>query len=102
MKRFIFLFALLFIISGSFAWWDNNWQFKRAITITTPKTETDYQLYINVTYDSDMQSDFDDIRFVDSDDTTELSYWIEEVNDSNWATFYVKIPSFENKTIYMY
>jgi len=86
----------------SFAWWDSSWHYRKAITITTPKTETDYQLYINVTYDSDMQSDFDDVRFVDSDDATELSYYLDDKVDSTWATFYVKIPSLDNKTIYMY
>ena len=84
------------------AWWNTSWDKKRPITITTYQTETDYPMAFNISYDSDMQTDFDDLRFVDSDDSTELSYWIEEKVDGDWAYVWVKIPSLDNKTIYMY
>ncbi len=55
-------------------------------------------------YDTDMQPDFDDLRFTSSDGTTELSYWLESKTDSTTATIWVKIPSLASgdNTIYMY
>ena len=39
------------------------------------------------------RSDFGDIRFTDSDGVTELSYWMEEKVDGDYAVFWVKVPS---------
>jgi hypothetical protein len=86
-------------------WWDSDWQYRRIITVdNSGGSLTDYQIAINVTYDSDMQSDFDDIRFVDTGNT-ELSYWLQEKSNPEWAYFWVKIPSIPAisiKDIYMY
>ena len=79
---------------------------RRAINIDNPGPAlTDYQVLIKVNYDSDMQPDFDDLRFTDSDGVTELSYWIMEKIDSDTAYVWVKIPlipSLSSKIIYMY
>jgi len=51
-----------------------------------------------------MQSDFDDIRFVD-DKGNILPYWIENKVDSNYAEVWVKVPEIpanSNKTIWLY
>ena len=52
------------------------------------------------------RADFGDIRFTDSDGITELSYWMEQKVDGDYAVFWVKIPSIpqspETKTIYIY
>jgi len=52
------------------------------------------------------RADFGDIRFTDSDGITELSYWMEQKVDGDYAIFWVKIPSIpqspETKTIYIY
>ncbi len=67
-------------------------------------TLTDYQVKIDVSYELEMQSDFDDLRFTDSSDTV-LSYWIEKYTPSNSATVWVKvssIPDSDTTTIYMY
>jgi len=105
------IFSIIFLllsVSTTKAWWNSSWSYRRNITINNTQnsnTLTDYQVAINITYDSDMQSDFDDIRFVDSDDSTELSYWIEDKVDDSWAYVWVKIPSIlasSTKDIYMY
>jgi hypothetical protein len=89
-------------------WWNSSWQKKRNVTINNTlnsNTLSNYQVAINITYDSDMQPDFDDLRFVDSDDSTELSYWIENKTDSQWAYVWIKIPSIpalSTKNIEMY
>src|SRR6185369_9675797 len=49
-----------------------------------------YQVKITVTYDSDMKSDFSDLRFFDG--TAELSYWIESFTASATATLWVRVP----------
>jgi len=66
-----------------------QWTYKRSHSITSGTTLTDYQVKIRVyrtegtsTGDtvylgSKCLADYGDIRFVASDDTTELSYWME-------------------------
>ncbi|MFQ6091522.1 MAG: DUF2341 domain-containing protein, partial [bacterium] len=89
-------------------WWDSNWQFRRSLTIDNtgnPDPLTDYQVRVNVTYDSDMQSDFDDLRFTDNDNATELLHWRENLAVSDSAIFWIKVPSipaYSTTTIYMY
>jgi len=59
-----------------------------------------------VVLDGKCRTDFGDIRFTDSDGVTELSYWIEEKVDGDYATFWVKVPyipaSPNTATIYIY
>ncbi|MBE3115255.1 MAG: LamG domain-containing protein, partial [Actinobacteria bacterium] len=69
------------------AWWDNSWGFKRQINLTANVGNFSY---MNLTYDSGMQSDLGDIRFVDCatesveyNHTTEnytAEYFIERVH----------------------
>jgi hypothetical protein len=80
-------------------WWDIAWDRCKNITISSIATTTltDFPVYLNVTYDSDMQSDYDDIRFLnDSCNSTataaELAYEFVE-NTSTNGEFWVKIPS---------
>jgi len=54
---------------------------------------TDYQVKINVNYQSEMQSDFSDIRFTSSNGQTLLPYYREEYTKDTSAVFWVKIPS---------
>jgi len=87
------------------SWYYISWSRRAPVTISNPGSGlTDFQVKVDVTYDVDMQSDFDDIRFVDSDDSTELSHWRESYTASTSATFWVKVPSIPSgsKTIYMY
>lgn len=81
-----------------------GWSKRKPITISSSSALTDYQVKLTVTYDSDMQADFDDLRFTAFDETTLLSYWIESKTDSSTATVWVKVPSLANgnTSIYMY
>lgn len=47
----------------------DEWNKYKTITLTNPPTIDNYQVRLNVTYDPDMQSDFDDLRFEDSNNT---------------------------------
>jgi hypothetical protein len=86
------------------SWWDTNWAKRSQLTVGASSDLTDYQIKVDVTYDTDMESNFDDIRFIDSDDSTELIYWLEEFDSGASATFWVKVPALTtgNNTLYMY
>ncbi len=77
---------------------------RKSIIINSSASLTDYQVKVNITYDSDMQADFDDIRFTDSGGTTQLNYWLESKIDSTSAVFWVKVSSLSigDNTIYAY
>jgi hypothetical protein len=89
-------------------WYNSSWPYRKAITITgsTAGAQTNYQVNVNVTYSSNMKSDFSDSRFTDSDGTTLLNYWLESHTVSTSASFWVKIPSIpafpSTTTIYVY
>jgi hypothetical protein len=89
-------------------WWDYSWSYRKPVTIDNtqnPDALTDYPVFINVSVQDlvssgKMKSDRGDVRFTDSDGTTELSCWL----DSNYS-IWVKIPSLParaTKTIYLY
>ena len=85
-------------------WWNNDWAKRREITLThSGSTLINYQVKINVIYDSDMQSDFGDLRFT-NDSGTELDYWLESKTDGVSAVFWVEVPSIPDggTSIYMY
>jgi hypothetical protein len=90
--------------SGSGAgWWDGSWLKRKEMILTGATSQlTDFPYYVNVIYDSDMQADYDDLRFTD-DLENELSYEIESYDGSE-AHVWVKIPTLTTgtNTIYMY
>ena len=66
-RRIILLLMITTLcINPVFTWWDTSWvakQPKSAYNSTTID-KSDMEIFLNVTYDSDMQNDFDDLRFV--------------------------------------
>ena len=92
-------------------WYYSDWLYRRPITITeqSGNTLTDFQVAINITYDSNMQTDFDDLRFTyyngNSGTESEIPYWIEDKVDGSWAYVWIKVPEIPangNATVYMY
>jgi len=94
-----------------------DWTKKKSIPIVNSSSNnlTDYQVKIKVGYNAtssanvdcsgNCQTDFDDIRFVSSDEKSVLSYWRESYTTSSIAVFWVKVPSLpanSTTTIYMY
>jgi len=95
------------LIQYKYAWWNTSWSRRTPINISTSSgaTQTGYQIDLNITYDSDMQPDFDDLRFVNETDNGELPFYINSKVDSSYANITVKIDTATNttnKTIYMY
>ncbi|MBP2029401.1 RHS repeat-associated protein [Methanohalophilus levihalophilus] len=75
-----------------------------SISPSSDGTLNDYQMQFNISYESEMQTDFDDLRFTNETGTL-LPYWIEDLNDSSYARVWVKIPVIDessNTAITMY
>jgi hypothetical protein len=86
-------------------WYQTAWSRRAPVTINnTGAALTAFQVKVTLTYDSDMKSDFSDIRFTDSNGTTLLPYWRESYTAASSAIFWVKVPSVPRgtKTIYVY
>lgn len=77
----------------------------RPINGSSDDALSDYQMeVITITFESDMKSDFGDIRFIDSDETTLLDHALLSKTDSTTADYIVKVPSIPqstSKTIYV-
>ncbi|MEM5815124.1 MAG: DUF2341 domain-containing protein [Candidatus Aenigmatarchaeota archaeon] len=85
---------------------NSQWLRRRLILINntlSSLTLTDYQVAINLTYDSDMQPDFSDIRFTwynpNSRTEIEIPYWIEKKINSQWAYVWIKIKQVAARSV---
>lgn len=89
-------------------WWNKSWACRNPVTINNennPNSLENYQVKIDVNYDNYMFPSFDDLRFVDNDNLTQLSYWIENYILGVKATVWVSVPNIPanaNKTISMF
>ena len=87
--------------------WLTGWSKRQAITLTggSDGAQTDFQLKLAIAYDSDMLSDFSDLRFTDADGNL-IDAWLESKTDSTSADVWVEFPSTpangETQTYYMY
>lgn len=77
------------------AWWNENWHYKKPInfSLTGNPTVDDFQARIYLTWNESYQNDFDDIRFTNLAEDTELSYFIQSKSDGNWADIWVRLPT---------
>ncbi|WP_293750997.1 DUF2341 domain-containing protein [uncultured Paraglaciecola sp.] len=89
-------------------WWDTNWTKCRDITIANTGTTTlsNFPAYIDLAYDSDMQSNYYDIRFINTscaNSGSELDFEIETYTAAS-ADVWVEIDSLPaaGKTIAVY
>jgi RHS repeat-associated protein len=90
-------------------YYDNSalpgWSYRMPVTITNSGSIlTYYQFKIDLDYEENMQSDFDDLRFQNSSGTN-LPYWLESKEDSVSATVWVKVNEITasgDTIIYMY
>lgn len=85
--------------------WLSGFDRRKSVSITgSVGAGTNYMVMINVTYDSDMQTDLDDVRFTTSDGLTILDHWRQNYTDSAYGIFWVEVTDNLNSstTIYMY
>lgn len=123
LKRYIYLLSFivltvcipliiltLHLSTPAYSWYNPSWDNRRAITVTNSgSSQTNYDVLVTIDTSSlvsagKMQSDCDDIRFVDSDDTTVLSFWIEGGCNTTSTQIWTRIPSLPSgsKIIYIY
>lgn len=75
------------------SWWDSGWDKRKLITVSNSGSAlTDYQVNVTVVHETDMQSDFDDLRFTNSTGTL-LDYWIEDFTASTTASVWIEVDS---------
>jgi hypothetical protein len=85
---------------------DEIWDYVSTFTVTSTSAtdQTDLKIYVTIPYSAgNMQTDFDDIRFYSMPD--ELESEIVEKIDSDYATFFINIPTLyatEERTIHVY
>ena len=74
-------------------WTDPSWSRMKPIQLTNNVGQplTNYAVKLIIEYESEMQPDYDDIRFKHDNSTTWLDYWIESQSTSQ-AIVWVKIP----------
>jgi len=113
MKKLL-LTALFFLLMANptYAWWDTEFTKRANITIDNSQNNNSFiglQIPVNISYDSDMQSDFGDLRFTwynSSDATeTEIPYFIESKADNQWAYLWMKVKEVTGssyETVYLY
>jgi hypothetical protein len=88
-------------------WYNSNWDARKSVRIDNADatTYTDAVVKIEVAYDSDMQSDFDDLRFTTDNGTTLIPHWIGSSTASVAAEVWLKLPTIPTEgtaTAYMY
>ena len=91
-------------------WMSTSWLYRKSISVSNSgSTLTNEDVLIPVDTASlvtagKLQSDCDDLRFTDSDETTTLTYWVEAGCNTSTTQVWVRIPSLTSggKTIYMY
>ena len=88
-------------------WYNANWDARKAVRIenvdATVYSNAVVQLY--VPFDSDMQADFDDLRFTSDNGTTLIPHWLGSSTDSTRAEVWVKVPTLPSEdtaTVFMY
>lgn len=84
-------------------WTDPDWEKIKPVEISnSDESLYNYALHLTVDYDSDMQSDYDDLRFKhENAGNVYLDYWIETY-DSSSASVWVKIPHIPSGDSWMY
>jgi hypothetical protein len=88
-------------------WFNASWDARKRVRLINDDSSsyTDAVVKLDITYDADMQADFDDLRFTDQSGTTELDYWIERYTASTDADVWVKVPTMgasDTTDIFMY
>jgi hypothetical protein len=88
-------------------WFDSNWSKRKRITISNPDpvSYSDAVVEVVIPFDSDMQSDFDDLRITDQSGTTTVSFVREVYTASSEVTLWVKVPTLEassDTVLYVY
>jgi len=89
-------------------WYDGNWDYRRAITLSPATSVANYQVLVVLTTAimgdpySHVNSDGSDIRFTGLDGTTLHDYWIESWDNTGTSRIWVEVAGSGTATIFMY
>jgi len=109
--RKVFFFTFLFLVISICTTLAYNPTYYKPIYINNigGSEQTYYQVLLNVTYDTGMQTDFDDLRvkYYNGDEWVFVPYWIEDKVDSEWCKLwfnasYIPANSWCNDTYRLY
>lgn len=103
----------LIIASSAYAWWNKSWTCQQQITFDNSgqaENLVNFPVLIKLStsnFDySKAKKDGTDLRFVDSDDNTELKYYFQKWDSEGESLVWVKIPCIDAKSktdfIYLY
>ncbi len=89
-----------FVKAPCISWWNLHWLYRRPVLINnTLNSNNLYNYQVLVVLDTQtlissgkMRADCGDIRFIGSDDETELNYWIEGGCNTPNTRIWVKVP----------
>jgi len=94
---FIFLFLVMSTIISTISTTAYSPSYYKPIYInnTGGSEQTYYQVLLNVSYDSDMQTDFDDLRvkYYNGVEWVFIPYWVEDKVDSEWCKLWFNATS---------
>jgi len=87
--------------------WLMGWTYRQVVNVDHQggvgnPAGTDYQIFLNVTYNAHMQTDFDDVRFTDDDQTTLIDHWLQNKTDSAFALFWVEVADYIDGDMFFY
>lgn len=82
-------------------WYNTDWDARKRVRIDNPNSTTtpNAVVEIEVIYDSDMQADFDDLRFTSADGVTLLNHWVGSTTASALAEVWVEVPSLTAESV---
>lgn len=88
-------------------WFNNSWEFKRQINLssTYASARTRYSVKIDIPYNTSMNADFSDLRFLNASETGTLNCWNQTQVSSTNSTVWCMVPNLvanDNTTIWMY
>ena len=89
-------------------WFNSSYDERMNVSINCTEPINYYQMNFNLSHSDipEAQQDFDDVRFINVSDNTELPYWIEKKVDDDWCSFWVNVTSlnagWNNDTVAIY
>ena len=101
--------VLLFPLPA-FGYWDNNWDYRTEVTLTSDQVQSDYRVTVQIT-GNDLHSTYgwsssgNDLRVIAADDSTPLNYYISSWNQgAEQATIVIRFPNLVagDNTFYLY
>jgi hypothetical protein len=103
----VFLFQDTAQVDADTPWYDKNWSYRKAVTLSSATSVADYQVLVTLTTASmgnpysNVNADGSDIRFTDADGVTLQDYWIQSWDNTGTSNIWVEVANSGTLEIYM-